>query len=200
MIEHSKIVHDTIHVTKVIIDTVRAPSKDSMDLLTRIDTFYNNAWGRLVWVITIVFAAIGVIIPVLTQWYQRRELRLSEERLNNDIEDSIKATQEAFTKYVDGQVEEKFKKLDEQLTIRTANLRAMTFHLQGNIFFNEGRYADALLSFFIALEAYANAGDPDDNIRSVLQNIVEEKPQSLILAKNEFRKECQISKKLFKND
>lgn len=181
MIDHLGIVHDTVRVTKIIIDTVKAPSKDSMDLLYKMDSFYNNAWTKLILVVTIAFAIIGIVVPVLIQWYQKRELKLGEEKLRDDIKITVDKATKGFTKYVDEQVQRKFDELDLKVTKHVKKLDGRTYQLQANSSLNQadnraiGSYLAAIRSFY--------EGDDMRQVTTLLKYILSDKVSLKLFSK-----------------
>ncbi len=126
-------IHDTVQVTKVIIDTVRASSKDSMELLTTVNSFYNDAWDKLLYIITGSFTIIGVIVPIAIQWYQRRELKLNEEKLKKEIKEEIEAAvtsmQDSFLEKIEQTQIEIKEYADNQLQFTSDRIEAESFYL-----------------------------------------------------------------------
>ncbi|MFD0939361.1 hypothetical protein [Pedobacter boryungensis] len=84
---------DTIRTIKTVHDTVFVNSKDSqsLDLINKVDTFYNNAWTKLAVTVTLLFIIVGIVVPLIIQWYQKKQLKLSEDRLLADI--SVKTSE-----------------------------------------------------------------------------------------------------------
>jgi len=152
---------DTIH-TKVIIDTLRMPSKDSMDLLNKMDSFYNNSWSKLMIVVTIAFSIIGIIMPILVQWYQKKELKLSEEKLRleikQEIDDALKVMRSDFK-----------KEIDEQLAPLRMETRAGLHHIQGLLMTTRKSYNNAARDYLNAVKFYLQS-----NVDSGLTNAFKE--------------------------
>ncbi len=74
---------------KVLAQSIDNTSKDIIDLVTKVDSFYNNAWQKLIIVGTVAFAIIGIALPLIIQWYQKKALSLSEELLKKEIESQV---------------------------------------------------------------------------------------------------------------
>ena len=146
-----KPVIDTIH-RKVIIDTVRLPSKDSMELLYRLDSFYNNSWGKLIVLVTIAFTVLGIIVPLLIQWYQKREMKLSEGRLKSEIENKISGAIIEVQKTIN----ESFEK--ELIQLR-CEIKGLGYHLQAGIKEDRKDFPKAVRDYIRAMQAHLEAGD-----------------------------------------
>lgn len=78
---------DTLHT---IINAIQDNADRSIDLIDKVDNFYNNAWNKLILFGSILFAIVGVFIPLVIQWYQKRTLKLSEETLKNNLKKELK--------------------------------------------------------------------------------------------------------------
>jgi len=71
--------------SEIIVRTVESSPYDAIDLINKVDAFYNNAWGKLILFGSISFAIVGIIVPLLIPLYQQRTLKLSEDLLKNEI-------------------------------------------------------------------------------------------------------------------
>jgi len=52
--------------------TTATQQLDSLSLLNKVDSFYNNAWLKLMVFVTFLLTFVGIVIPFLVQWVQRR--------------------------------------------------------------------------------------------------------------------------------
>jgi hypothetical protein len=109
---------NTIHRTTVIIDTVKTSSASSLDLINKVDTFYNNAWLKLVFTVTI----LGLVLPYFIAQAQKKELKLREQELQNNIDknkneliESIRETERTLTEKIKGD-------FDKQLEVMKADI------------------------------------------------------------------------------
>jgi hypothetical protein len=82
---------DTVIVIKKVHDTITVTAKDyqPIELINKVDSFYNSAWSKLTVTVTLLFIIVGIVIPLIIQWYQKKQLKLSEENLINDIDVKI---------------------------------------------------------------------------------------------------------------
>lgn len=65
----------------LILAQTTQPAVDALDLVTKVDQFYNNAWNRLLFVIAIV----GIAVPYLVQRYQQWSFDKAETELRGEI-------------------------------------------------------------------------------------------------------------------
>ncbi|WP_214073732.1 hypothetical protein [Mucilaginibacter sp. dw_454] len=123
-------IHDTVRVVKVIVDTVRVSSKDSLDLMNKMDSFYNNAWNKLIF----FFSVIGIGVPIAVQWYQKKQLKLSKDQLYSEIEADRKiaeiALKEFFNKSIDDAKVELKQEIGKEKEYLSNSSDGAAFHLQ----------------------------------------------------------------------
>ncbi len=94
-----------------IISSVQTTTAQDVDLIQKVDSFYNNAWNKLILFGSILFAIVGIFVPLVIQWYQKRTLKLSEETLKSKLKSDLKdeLLKEIENKFVDN--EKKFQML-----------------------------------------------------------------------------------------
>lgn len=137
---------DTIH-QKIIIDTIKASSKDSMDLLNKMDGFYNNAWTKLIIFITIAFTIVGLIVPALIQWYQKNQLTLSEEKLKAEIKAEISKAIADTQKIIKENLDKEVKQLH-------AEIRGFGYQFQADLYRESEKYPNAVRDYVRAIKEY----------------------------------------------
>ena len=122
----------TSYETKIILDTLRLPSNESLDLISKVDTFYNNAWIKLSLTVTIFFILTGVIVPIIVQLYQKKVLKLEEQKLKAEIESSelrliakIKEESQSTLKILTERINALESELNTKVSARTNHLQAM---------------------------------------------------------------------------
>lgn len=105
---------------------------ETLDIISKIDSFYNSAWEKLIIVGTLSFAVVGVIVPLIIQWYQKKTLKVNEDILKNEIRTQIKEIKDEIIGMIDAKLAEKISEFEEKITKINAATTAKTFHLQGN--------------------------------------------------------------------
>lgn len=130
---------------------ITSPEKidTTIDIITKIDSFYNNAWSKLVLFWTILFAVVGVFVPLVLQWYQKRVLALSEESIKTKIKKDL---EEELMKKITLKFEENEKKINNL----NASANAKIFYSQAKFNIERWYYKAALweivLSWFSWIE------------------------------------------------
>lgn len=145
-------------------------------LLTQVNEFYDSAWNKLIIVGTIALTIVGIIAPLLIQWYQKKSLILSETRLR----DSFRKEMDDFKRELKAELHDGFsnelKIVQKNLEIKIQKVHYYVegglFHFQGNDELNDREYSGALRSYSLAINFYLAA----DNYEhfSVLLDVLNE--------------------------
>lgn len=120
-----------------IIKAIQENSDKSLELIERVESFYNNAWNKLIIFGSILFAIVGLFVPLVIQWYQKRTLKLSEETLKNYLRKEL--TEELLES-----IEEKFKENEKQLKALNASANAKILFSQAKFSVEKNSYKGAL--------------------------------------------------------
>jgi hypothetical protein len=155
--------------TYTIAKTVQT-STDAIDLITKVDSFYNSAWEKLVIIVSISFGIVGIIVPFIIQWYQKKTLKISEELLKSDIETKALKIKSDLLLEIDNTLEVKMKQFDLKLEKHNASSNAKSFHLQGVSMIKEGKFSNALSDFVKASEDFLFS-ENYQNLQRSLKNI-----------------------------
>lgn len=156
-----------------VVNTVGKTTSEAVELISNVDSFYNSAWNKLIIVGSLAFGVIGIIVPLVIQWYQKKTLKISEELLKKNIENqTLKLKSELMTE-ITQTLETKLKNFEEKIDKESASHNAKTFHLQGNSLHNKGLISEALGDFIIAARDYSYVEDYS-NLRSILNFILNE--------------------------
>ncbi|WP_339624055.1 hypothetical protein [uncultured Winogradskyella sp.] len=115
-------------------------------IINEVNSFYDSAWIKLILVITI----LGIIVPVIVQYFQRKNFKdLAEdlkdkfdskiENLKKDNEDKINVLIKTHKK--------KIKRNEKRNKKAMIELDAVTFHLQARSLFNEKNFFSSFRSY-----------------------------------------------------
>lgn len=158
---------------RTIIQSVEKTSDNGIDLINKVDSFYNSAWDKLVLFGTISFAIIGILIPFVIQWYQKKTLKISEELLRKDIENASLKMKADLLSDINDTLEKRMILFEQSINKLNASINAKTFHLQGNSQLKDGHISSALSDYIIASIDYLNSEDTP-NLQIVLDIINED--------------------------
>ncbi len=158
---------------QTIVKAVEQNSDNAIDLINKVDAFYNSAWDKLVIVGSVSFAVIGILVPFVIQWYQKKTLKVSEERLKKDIENHSLKLKAEILDDINKTLEERIKDFEKKIEELNASATAKAFHLQGNGQLADNFIAGALSDFVTAAKNYLLCGDYS-NLQTVLRIILED--------------------------
>lgn len=157
---------------QTIIKTVQQTSTDAIDLINKVDSFYNSAWSKLIIIGTVSFAVVGIIVPFMIQWYQKKTLNISEELLKKDIESQALKIKSEILLDINETLEKRIAIFESKIEELYASTEAKTFHLQGNGQLAKNLITDALSDFIIAASNYIKCNDYR-NLQRVMKVISE---------------------------
>ena len=143
-----------------------------IEILEKLDTFYNNAWEKLIIYNTVFLAVIGIIVPFIIQWWQSRNIKLREEVLKKELTDLFEAKTKEFQESIIKAADEKFKveveAIEKNLEKIKSGLEGSHFHLQAN---SESDGKERMKSLIWAAQGYVK-GDDLLNLIPVLEMII----------------------------
>ena len=146
-----------------------------IEILNHLDSFYNNAWNKLILFTTILLAIVGIIVPLIITWFQNRNLKLKEQNLRNEIEldykKKLQIIKQDLLKQTLKEIDEKIEKFDERQDKLRAELKGLHFHLQANATQDDTK--GKLTDFIIASEFYIK-GEDYLNLRTTVDCICDE--------------------------
>ncbi len=144
------------------------------DIVTKVETFYNNAWGKLVLFGAIIFIIVGVVFPYIMQRIirnqQKKDLRQNVRRFRRWVINQQKKSEDEINDKVDKRFAEKLEDLNLQMRKINHNGLAVSFHILGNYEFDKGEYRDALKSSIYA-SGYYFLGENYDGVNRMFGNI-----------------------------
>jgi hypothetical protein len=131
----------------------------TIDLINKIDSFYNSAWNKLILIGSIALGIIGILVPIIIQWYQKKIYELSEENLKQELSIKMSELKEELKDTIEDQIKENIKEYEDKIEKLTSSANAKVFHIQGNGLLKEGDYNEAMANYIIATEDYFKSDD-----------------------------------------
>jgi hypothetical protein len=136
---------------------------DPIDVLSKVDAFYASAWDKLLVFTSILVATVGIIIPILFNWLQNRTLRIREETIKKDIENTLvnkfKELEKTFKENNETTMNEKLEAIESKLIKKSNLLQGGIFILQGGRNFTDKLYKQALLDYCTSANSYLFGDD-----------------------------------------
>lgn len=131
----------------------------TIEIINQVNEFYNSAWDKLIIVGTIAFAIVGLLVPLLIQWYQKKSMTLNEEKLKNHLNDEVEKIKNALKNDMKEIFDNEIIKFETKIEKIKNSSEAGIYHIQGNGELDKKNYLEALHSFIIASSFYIDAGD-----------------------------------------
>ncbi|WP_173968483.1 hypothetical protein, partial [Flavobacterium collinsii] len=161
-------------VVKPVIDTLakhadvkEKPVNDTLEILAKVNEFYNSAWDKLLIFGTVSFAIIGIVLPVIIQWYQNRIIKINEKEFEAKINLKIEDLKKEMKTEIETEFSEKRKNLEVILEKQENLFSARIAHMQAINYLDNNNTYDALKEYIISIEFYINTDDYKNLIRSL---------------------------------
>lgn len=154
---------------------------DISTFLNMVDTFYNNAWNRLVLYAALIIVIAGIVLPIILQFVSQRiqqskntemENKLREE-LTNSINLKAKSIEENNRNIIDNYFKEKemeIKKISGLLEKRISYSIALNYYNMGAQNEKAGYFYDAIRYYILAGEGFIETSD-EGYLNMILSNI-----------------------------
>lgn len=132
-----------------------------LDIVSKVNSFYNSAWIKLIWVIGTFFVILTILGPIFINKYQKRQAKLEQEKIEMNLK-----------QYIDDKFEDIKSDLNEEMDKNYHHNMAMSMHIQGNLYLKDENKSDAyaINNFVSAAESYIKADD-SRNLKTVLNLI-----------------------------
>ena len=145
-----------------------------LDLVNKINEFYENSWNKLIIVAAFILAVIGVIWPLIINMYQKRKFKNDENRIINNLNENINKKFKELEKTLEDKLNKKEKDiLNNVIEYKNeiTSIKGGACHIQANTLLNNKFYPRALESFIFAAFSYIDCKD-EYNLQTVLNIIL----------------------------
>jgi len=146
---------------------------DLSALLNMVDTFYNNAWNRLI----LILAIVGVAWPVILKFYSDYRVKVNEEKLEKRLSEKIQNINEKNIELLNKKNDLNMERFNKVICKKIENIeskinvsKGYACHLQGNFNFEKKQYKDALTDYFAAFNHYFEGKD-ELNLQIIIESI-----------------------------
>jgi hypothetical protein len=133
--------------------------QENLEIINQVNEFYNSAWEKLILIGTIAFAIVGILVPFLIQWYQKKSMNLSEERLKGHIKVEVDKIKDALKIEMKEIFDIEVSKFEAKIEKIKNNSEAGIYHIQGTTELDKKDYQNALQSYITAAKFYVDAED-----------------------------------------
>lgn len=144
------------------------------DVISQINDFYDSAWLKLIIVITI----LGILIPIIAQYFQQKNLKELTEFIRNQMNDGLDIKISELKNYNKTEIDKtilelntSFKKLEHNNEMLTSEIDASLFFLQGQNSFGKKEFVDSTKDFLKCTYYWLNT-ERIERIEVMIGNII----------------------------
>lgn len=161
--------------TEVVPSPPIKPLNETLEILTKVNEFYDSAWSKLIFLLAGAFAVLGVIMPFVIQYFQNKSIKASEKELESkmnlqliELKNTLK---EDFSKVIDEKILEYKNDFELKIEKINANANGSSFHAQGNVNHDKKNYKEATRDYFYAIDSYIICEDYI-NLKAVIAGVL----------------------------
>ncbi|MDO6745584.1 hypothetical protein Q4553_13525 [Tenacibaculum soleae] len=153
---------------------------EKQDIISQVNDFYDSAWLKLI----IVISVLGIIVPIIVQFLQRKNLNDLTESIRKQMNDSFESKLKELKEFNEREmnlITQEFKNninlVEKQNENLLTELDASTFYLQGRAAVNSKNNSLAIQSFLKSAHLWSRTRRPERakvmlvNLTSCLKNI-----------------------------
>ena len=177
----------------VIAATTNTTTPDVIDIIQKVDAFYNSSWIHLMYIVVIMFGMVGIVVPLFIQWIQTKTLKKEKEEIkatlaseiNIKLKDQIDLESNNQKEIIQSHFKEHETKIEQLTEMLKNELKSNiektrldfekkindvfggVFHVQGNMLIAREMYKDATDSFIIAGIYYCQCETEENLVRTI---------------------------------
>lgn len=180
-LEHLQLKIDSLD-NSTSLNQIRYELNDRLDIISQVNEFYDSAWLKLI----IIISILGILVPIVAQYFQRKNLKDLSEFIRNQMNDSfdlkideLKSFNELEMTRITSEFTNNISKLEEKNKNLLNELDASTFYLQGRSSVISKHYDLAINSFLKAAYLWVQSERPQRtqvvfiNLRIILPRLTE---------------------------
>lgn len=145
----------------------------TLEILSKIDAFYSSSFNHLMWFLTISFVVIGVLVPFIINYLQKRQFKNLIEQSHIEHAAAIKISEQKILEDYKRELESYYENIKTNIgkTVSTIdnNIRqvqgfaqAATVFIEGKLFFIDGEYYQCVCSYLTSYVITYEYGMFDD--------------------------------------
>lgn len=137
------------------------------DLISQVNSFYDSAWIKLLFVITV----LGILVPLIAQYFQRKSLKDLTTFIQNQLRESFDAKIDQLKAFNTSEMEMNMKTVTDNIkSIENKNqnlfyeLDATTYYLQGRTYLLNKEFVGGARSFIISAFLWLKTERPEKSL------------------------------------
>lgn len=87
-------------------------------ILDKVHGFYRDAWQQLIWFAGALLGILGILVPILNQWYQRHSFQTEKESLRSDLVKELQSISATAREELANETAEQFASESKKLPAR----------------------------------------------------------------------------------
>ncbi|OXB08563.1 hypothetical protein B0A81_09645 [Flavobacterium plurextorum] len=147
--------------TEVVPSPPIAPLNETLEILTKVNEFYDSAWSKLIFLLAGGFAILGIIMPFVIQHFQNKALKASEKELetkyNSKLSELRQVLENDLNKKLEEQIEIFKDQIEKKMEKNYESANASTLHMQANVNRDKKFYQSAIRDYLHSSTSYAIA-------------------------------------------
>jgi hypothetical protein len=151
----------------------------STDVIDKVNNYYDNAWSKLIYLLSIIGAITVVILPYFLTLQQKRELKLNKLDFQEDVDRKIIELENKIINFnkieiekLRQEIENLNKNITEKQNEEIAKIYAMTYYLQG-LNAKTTNNSDLIVKSFTSTINHLIKGKSSPNIKLSLDYIID---------------------------
>jgi len=156
----------------VIVTNVVSHDITGLDVVNSVNGFYSGAFDKLFQLALALFALFGVALPILIQFYQKREMRIREAKLKVELLSTLEAKFNELEKAGKSVMQQEFENLKKEMARNSNDAIGTAFVFQAINYLERGMGKKAFALFAKTL-AYSVKTEDLVNVQSALRFVTE---------------------------
>lgn len=158
--------------TEVIPSPPIKPLNETLEILSKVNEFYDSSWSKLLYVIGGAFAVLAIAVPLIIQYIQNKTIKASEKELENKIIDEIEKAKKEIKDELTATLNEKIKEYDVKLKKSSDELSGMMMFINGVNYSGSKEFLLAYQCFVYSFESHLD-GNIKSQFKLNLENILD---------------------------
>lgn len=109
---------------------------EKANVITSVNEFYDSAWLKLI----IVISLLGIIIPIIAQYFQQKNLKELTEFIRNQMNDNFVLKLDELKNFNKTEIEKTVLVLNSSFKNLEIKNKKLTSEIDANLFFLQGQY------------------------------------------------------------
>jgi len=145
--------------------------KVALEILEKVNSFYSSSFSQLLTVTLGLVAFVGIFVPVLTTYYQNRNIKIEKDNLEAYIDNKIESVKLELLSEVRNELLSNLSDFEEKQKSEIEKVLAGVFHVQANHQISKGSYKNATNSILQSIDCCI-AGKDELNLQRGLKLLI----------------------------